>query len=215
MTPRRFLPPPRSLHGILLVALGTSWSINCKSHAPETAPPVAASEAPPGPAPNTRADSGETLAATSDEPDRQCEATIDAPIDRVRALITDYDRYATNLPKFGRSRVLKRTAREADVYLQIPVLHGAANLWAVARFTGPIVSSDDERVEGNYLGQGNVAAFHCLWAYARVDDKHTHLRFAVLMLPRFPLPHSVIDSELNDACRDAINGIKVHAEANH
>jgi len=184
------------------------------SHAPETPPTVAASEAPPGPAPRPPTDPDETLAATSDERDRECEATIDAPVDRVRALVIDYEHYATNLPKFGRSRVLKRTPREADVYLQIPVLHGAANLWAVARFTGPMVSNDNERVEGKYLDQGNVSAFHCLWTYARVDDKHTHLKFAVLMLPKFPLPHSVIEKELTDACRDAVNAVKEHAEAN-
>jgi ribosome-associated toxin RatA of RatAB toxin-antitoxin module len=203
------------LHGVLLVALGLSWSLDCKSHEPETAPPVTPSGTETGQESDTSRDSAETLAADSDEPDRQCEATIEAPIDRIRALVTDYDHYATNLPKFGRSKVLKRIARGAEVYLQVPLLHGAAHLWAVARFDGPIVSNDGERVEGNYTGQGNVSAFHCLWTYARVDDTHTQLHFSVLLLPKFPLPHSIIEKELNDACHDAVNAVKEHAEANH
>jgi hypothetical protein len=158
--------------------------------------------------------SAETLAASSDEQDRECERTIDAPIDRVRSLITAYDQYATNLPKFGKSKVLKRFPGGADVYLQVPVLHGVANLWAVAHFTGPHVSSEGERVEGNYSGQGNVSAFHCLWTYARIDDTHTRLHLALLLLPKFPLPHSVIEKELTDACKDAVVELKAHAETN-
>jgi hypothetical protein len=201
-------------HAALLVAFGTTWSVQCKSHEPQTLPPVVASPTEPSPTSNAPESSVEELAASSEEHDRECEVTIAAPIDRVRSIVTDYEHYATNLPKFGRSKVLKRTAGAADVYLQIPVLHGAANLWAVVRFAGPLVSSEGERVEGTYTGQGNVSAFHCLWTYARVDDTHTRLHLGLLLLPKLPLPHSVIESEHRDACKDAVNEVKSHAEAN-
>jgi hypothetical protein len=200
------------LPGALSLALTTSWSASCKGHEPEAASSVTSSELQtPGSSP-TASGSTETSAG-SNERDRQCELTIEAPLQLIRAVVTDYDRYATTLPRFGRSKVLKRTAGTADVYLQVPILHGAGHLWAVARFVGPIVDSDGERVEGTYLGQGNVSAFHCLWAYSRIDETHTRMHLGLLLLPKIPLPESVIDSELRGACRDALDGVRAHTEA--
>jgi hypothetical protein len=155
----------------------------------------------------------EEAPSESEERDRECEATVNAPVGIVERALTDYDRYATVLPNFGRSRVLKRTADSADVYLQVPILKGAAHLWGVVRFVGPAVRPDGARIEGNYLRQGNVSAFHCLWSYRRVDDTHTALHLALLVLPKIPLPESVIESELTSACRDAVQGVKSFVEA--
>jgi hypothetical protein len=149
----------------------------------------------------------------TDEPDRECGATINAPIEVIRRALTSYDDYATILPKFGRSRVLRRTAGSADVYLQVPILRGVANLWGVVRFVGPTVHPHGERIEGRYLHEGNVSAFHCLWTYRRLNDKQTELHLGLLVLPPIPLPESVIESELSSGCRDAIQGVKSYAEA--
>jgi hypothetical protein len=116
------------------------------------------------------------------------------------------------MPKFGRSRVIKRGADGADVYLQVPVLHGAGQMWAMVRFAGPVPMGNGERIEGTYLHEGNVSTFHCVWTYSRIDDAHTLLHLGILLLPKIPLPQSIIDKELNDACRDAIQGVKLHAE---
>jgi hypothetical protein len=156
---------------------------------------------------------GDAGAGASETRDSTCEATISAPIDSVRRLLVDYADYATTLPNFGRSRVLRRTPEGTDVYLQVPILRGAANLWGVVRFVGPKSAADGELIEGKYLREGNVSAFHCLWRYRAVDASHTAVKLDLLLLPPFPLPESMIRSELDSACRDAVEGVKVHAEA--
>jgi hypothetical protein len=198
-------------HGVVVVALLTSrWSCN-PTVAPVAAPaPVTPSASSPVAIASPTA--SEEAIESSDQRDHECEAAIEASLDRVRALVTDYDHYATIMPKFGRSRVIKRGAEGADVYLQVPVLHGAGHLWAMVRFTGPTPTGAGERIEGTYLHEGNVSAFHCAWTLSRIDDTHTLLHLALLLLPKIPLPQSIIDKELNDACRDALGGIKSHAE---
>jgi hypothetical protein len=197
--------------GVILFAAGTGrWACGSSAAPLATPPPVvpSANVQPTVAAPSPTGEAPES----SDQRDRECETTIDAPLDRVRALVTDYDRYATIMPKFGRSRVIKKGADGADVYLQVPVLHGAGHLWAIVRFLGPVPAAGGERIEGTYLNEGNVSNFHCVWTYSSIDDAHTRLHLGLLLLPKIPLPQSIIDKELNDACHDALGGIKSHAE---
>jgi Polyketide cyclase / dehydrase and lipid transport len=197
---------------IWIAALGW-WPIGCAGRESKSVPsPAPSPSATARPSP-TESHPAQQEPESPEEPDRECGASVNAPIAVVRRTLTDYEHYSTILPNFGRSRVLKRTADSADVYLQVPILRGAANLWGVVRFVGPTVRAEGERIEGNYLHQGNVAAFHCVWTYHRVDDARTDLHLGLLLLPPFPLPESAIDSELNSACRDAIQGVKSHTEA--
>ena len=58
---------------------------------------------------------------------------VDAPLSDVRRIVTDYAHYQDFMPGFQRSRILARGPSGTDVYLQAPILHGAATLWAVVR----------------------------------------------------------------------------------
>jgi hypothetical protein len=190
---------------------GVPCAIGCARH--ESPPkPLAAPSAPPSASQAEPAPVDEWASETK-ERDRECTTTVNAPIDLVRRALTDYERYATMLPNFGRSHVLRRTADSADVYLQVPILRGAANLWGVVRFVGPVVRADAEQIEGNFQHEGNVSAFHCLWTYRKTDEARTELHLGLLVLPKIPLPESVIESELTSACRDAVQGVKSYVEA--
>jgi hypothetical protein len=192
------------------IALG-AWAIGC---GPRGRPSPSPSKAPPSAAPAASSPAPQTEEPSDgDERDRECELTVRAPARAVERALVDYERYATMLPNFGRSRVLRRTADSAEVYLQVPILRGAANLWGVVRFVGPVAGPDAARIEGRYMRQGNVSAFHCLWRYRPVDETNTMLHLALLVLPQVPLPESVIESELTGACRDAVQGVKVYVEA--
>src|SRR5450432_3187244 len=65
-------------------------------------------------------------------------ASVNAPLSTVTAIITDYAHYQDNVPGFSRSRIVARGPEGTDVYLQAPLLHGAATLWGVVRFSPPI-----------------------------------------------------------------------------
>jgi hypothetical protein len=206
------LPPYERCRRWIFVAAIVSGAVGCAGRESKPAPPATAQRSGPPAVSSGEAGAVETV-SDSEERDRECGATVQAPIDVTRRALTNYEHYATILPRFGRSRVLKRTQDSADVYLQVPILRGAAHLWGVVRFVGPTLRPDGERIEGNYLHEGNVSAFHCLWTYRPVDEAHTELHLGLLLLPKIPLPESVIDSELNDACKDAVQGVKSYVEA--
>jgi hypothetical protein len=188
-----------------------SITLSLEAGCARRAPPSGAATAPP----EAPAKDAGTLAPENAEEqrDRTCTANVEAPLADVRRILVDYEHYASTLPRFGKSRVLRRSAGQADVYLQVPILKGAGNLWAVARFVGPTSKGNAETIEGKYLGEGNVSTFHCLWTYRSLDERRTSVELGLLLLPQFPLPESIVDDELDSACRDALEGVKAHAEA--
>ena len=51
---------------------------------------------------------------------------VDAPEDLVRSVVLDYKNYASFMSRFEKSRVVGRSGDKTDVYLQVPILKGAA-----------------------------------------------------------------------------------------
>lgn len=138
---------------------------------------------------------------------------IDAPVAVVRRLITDYGHYQDVLPGFQKSRVLGQTGAGTDVYLQVPILHGAATFWAVTRFTAPARDGNGERIEGKKNGPSNLDEFLATWRIYPVDDGHTVLKLELLLIPRLPLPDSFITAQLAESADDAVRACRDRAEA--
>jgi ribosome-associated toxin RatA of RatAB toxin-antitoxin module len=137
---------------------------------------------------------------------------VDAPVSVVRRLITDYAHYQDVLPGFQKSRVLGQSAQGTDVYLQVPILHGAATLWAVTRFTAPTREGNGERIEGKKNGPANLDDLRATWHFYAVDDDHTILKLELLLVPRLPLPASLITSQLAESAEDAVRACRDRAE---
>jgi ribosome-associated toxin RatA of RatAB toxin-antitoxin module len=138
---------------------------------------------------------------------------VDAPVSVVRRLVTDYAHYQDVLPGFQKSRVLAQTAAGTDVYLQVPILHGAATLWAVTRFTAPTREGNGERIEGKKNGPANLDDLRATWHFYPIDDDHTILKLELLLVPRLPLPDSLITSQLAESADDAVRACRDRAEA--
>jgi ribosome-associated toxin RatA of RatAB toxin-antitoxin module len=138
---------------------------------------------------------------------------IDAPFAVVRRLITDFAHYQDVLPGFQKSRVLGQSAAGTDVYLQVPILHGAATLWAVTRFTAPVREGNGERIDGKRNGPANLDDLRATWHIYPVDDDHTVLKLELLLVPRLPLPDSFITSQLAESADDAVRACRDRAEA--
>src|SRR4051812_3233516 len=79
-----------------------------------------------------------------------------AGIATVRQTVTDYGHYADFMPRFQKSKIVGKNGPDTDVYLQVAILHGAANVWAVTRFAPPTPEGAGERIKGRLHGQGNV-----------------------------------------------------------
>lgn len=139
---------------------------------------------------------------------------VNAPISVVRQVVTDYGHYADFMPRFQKSRVVGKTQGVTDVYLQVPILHGAATVWAVTRFSPAAKEGGGERIEGRMADQGNVDDMRAIWHLTPIDETHTLLKIEILIVPKLPLPGSVVTPELEFASDQAVSAARDRAEAN-
>jgi ribosome-associated toxin RatA of RatAB toxin-antitoxin module len=139
--------------------------------------------------------------------------SVDAPLATVRKHVTDYGQYAAFMPRFEKSKVVAKKDGTTDVYLQVPILNGAATVWALTRFKPPQrEGSAGERIEGKMI-EGNVNDLRAVWHLRAVDDTHTVLKVEILIVPKLPLPGNVVTPELAFAADQAVTGMRDRAEA--
>ena len=142
----------------------------------------------------------------------RAEIFINAPVSAVRAAVTDYNNYAKIVPKFQKAKVLKRNGAWADVYLMIPIMKGAANVWTVQRFAPPAPQGKFETVAGTSI-QGNVDALNTRWSYRAVDAQHSILVAEIYVEPKLPVPAATITKEAQKAAAEAVVSVRAHAES--
>lgn len=132
---------------------------------------------------------------------------IDAPIAAVRREVLSFSRYKDLAPgKFDTSQIVGKSGDSYDVFLQVPVLHGALKLWDVIRFAPPrTVVPGLEVIDGTFV-RGNVQTMHIVWTLRAVTAKTTLLKCDLLLLPNFPAPDFLLDEVLRDAAGDAVDG---------
>ncbi len=140
---------------------------------------------------------------------------VDAPIARVRKTVQDYGKYATFMPRFKKSRVIAKKDGKTDVYLELPILNGAATVWSQIRFEPPAKEGKDgdkgERIDGKMI-DGNVDDMRTVFHLRAVDDTHTLLKCEILVVPKLPLPGSVVTPELQYAADSAAKSLRERSE---
>lgn len=138
---------------------------------------------------------------------------VNAPLAEVRKIVQDFGHYADFMPRFKKSRIVGRNGMDTDVYLQVEILHGAATIWAVTRFTPPVSQGSCEVIQGKMEHQGNVDDLRSVWHLCSVDDTHTILKLELLIVPKVPVPGSVVTGELEYAADKAVSSARNRAEA--
>lgn len=137
---------------------------------------------------------------------------VRAPAAKVRAAVLDYAANPTIMPQFQKAKVLERKPGSARVYLMLPILKGAANIWTVQQFVGPTVDGDRETIVGRSL-QGNVDALDTRWSIRAVGPASCVLTADIHVEPRLPMPPSTIENEAQKAAAQAVLSVRAHAEA--
>lgn len=140
------------------------------------------------------------------------EIFVDAPIAKVKAAVLDYGNYSAIMPRFEKSKLLKQNGQAAQVYLQVPILHGAAVIWAIENFAAPAADGAGEKVIGT-MQKGNVTDFRATWRYRAVDDQHSVVSADIYIEPNLDVPEDLLTSQVEDACGDGVRGVKQRAEA--
>lgn len=136
---------------------------------------------------------------------------VKARTSEVAGLITDYSRYDQFISKFEKVRVVGRTAQTVDVYLQVPILKGAAKIWAVVRF-GQIQTVGNEQVLEGHMVKGNVERLDAKWRITAVDGENSDLRLEMLIVPKLPVPGSLVTGEVAYAADEAVCDVRKAAE---
>lgn len=136
---------------------------------------------------------------------------VHAPAATVRRVVLDYGHYARFIPRFKRSHVLRHSHGRTDVYLQVPILRGAAKIWAVVRFKPPTKTRHGEVIEAHMI-KGNVQRLDASWTIQRIDAEHTRLDLELLIVPKLPVPGSLVTGEVAYAADTAVTGSRDRAE---
>jgi ribosome-associated toxin RatA of RatAB toxin-antitoxin module len=136
---------------------------------------------------------------------------VDAPAEVVRSVVQDYKNYASFMSRFEKSQIVGRSGDKTDVYLQVPILKGAAKVWAVVRFE-PIKQVDGGEIVVGHMIKGNVKRLDATWRLKKLDDSTTQVALELLIVPDMPVPDSLVVPEVRFAAAKAVEGSRDEAE---
>lgn len=137
---------------------------------------------------------------------------VNAPIAEVRKVVTNYGSYQKFLKPFDQSKILSKRKGVSEIYLQVPILHGAMRIWTVADMSAPTKKGNEEVISGRYK-RGNVADFRATWRLRAVDADNTILKLDIFLDPNMPVPASLVTKQLRLAAEKAVTGVKDRAQA--
>jgi hypothetical protein len=137
---------------------------------------------------------------------------VAAPIEVVRDVITDFGRYPQHISKFEKAKVVGKSGKNTDVYMQVRVLNGLGKVWAVVRFEPPKTLPNGEATMVGRMVKGNVDRFDASVRLTKIDAENTQLNLELLLLPTIPLPGSLITGELMYAADQAATGLRNWSE---
>jgi len=136
---------------------------------------------------------------------------VAANADQISVIVSDFGNYAKISDKFDKSRVVGHPGANTDVYLQVPILKGAAKIWAVVRFE-PIRSANGVQVLTGHLVKGNVERLDATWKIRSIGEKQSRVQLELLIVPKLPVPGSIVTGEVAYAADKAVTGVRDQAE---
>jgi hypothetical protein len=143
----------------------------------------------------------------------RARATVEiaAPIEAVRAVVLDLERYPELTPIYSRARVFGTTARGGrDVYLELNEM-GGGHLWVRAEISRPKVADGVETYDARLI-TGNVDAFRARWQLEGLGRERTRLTLESFVEPALGLPARVVNRGNMDGARETVLALKRRAE---
>lgn len=139
-------------------------------------------------------------------------SVVDAPVDAVMRVVTDYANYASFMPNFERSRVLSRRGQNALVYIQASALEGSYTAWAQMRIYARRPRGETQIIEGR-MTDGNLEQFIARWEVTPLDEHRTEVKFRLLFVPDLPFPDSIVTGENVRAARRTLQNLQRRLDA--
>lgn len=138
-------------------------------------------------------------------------ALVQAPQGVVRSVVMDYGRYEDFITRFKAAKIVGKSGDKTDVYLQVPIMKGAVNVWAVVRFDPPKVVGNDVVITSKMV-KGNVKRLDANWRIKQIDERSSHLALELTIVPDIPVPDSLVMPEVRYAAAKAVSGTRDEAE---
>lgn len=137
---------------------------------------------------------------------------IEAPIDAVRAVVLDLERYADFMPRCSRSRVFGTTARGGhDVYLELDELGGAIHLWVRLEISRRAIADGIEAYDARLI-TGNVDSFRASWRLEDLGQARTLLTFESYVDPGLPRHPELVNRGNMEGAKESVLALKRRAE---
>ena len=133
------------------------------------------------------------------------------PVAVVRSVVLDYKNYPSFISRFEKARVVGRSGDKTDVYLQVPILKGAAKVWAIVRFE-PVAQVNGGEVIVGHMIKGNVKRLDATWRLRKIDEASTRVALELLIVPDMPVPGSLVVPEVRFAAAKAVEGSRDESE---
>ena len=137
---------------------------------------------------------------------------VDAPIDKVRATLLDFEKYPEFMPEFSRSRILNRLPDGGkQVYQEMSILGGTIRIWANVKI--PQAKNDDGvETHATEFVEGNVKDYQATWRLRAVDESHTELTAELYLIPKLFVPTSWINGKNVEGAAKAVQAMKRRVE---
>jgi ribosome-associated toxin RatA of RatAB toxin-antitoxin module len=139
---------------------------------------------------------------------------INASADAVRNVVMDFGSYARFIDRFQTSKVIAHHGATTDVYVQVPILKGAAKLWAIVRFEPAKHIGDTDIITGQLI-KGNIKRLDVCWHLRRLSPERTELSLELLIQPDLPVPDSLLVPELRFAAAKGVFGANAEVHKRH
>lgn len=160
----------------------------------------------------------DTKLPESDRPAGGARTVVSASPEVVKQIVLDFEHYAyyfdpdkgKNPSRKWASRVVGKSGDKTDVYLEVPILKGAAKIWAIIRFEPPKKVGDAEIVTGRLI-KGNVDKLSAKWRLRATAENATELQLEFLVVPKLPVPDSLLSDEARSAAAKAVTGMRGEA----
>jgi len=136
---------------------------------------------------------------------------VNAPIDKVRERVLAFGEYPEFMPYYTKCRVLGRTPRGREVFMEVAALHGAIKMWARIEVLKPVTVDGVETHDTRFL-QGNVRDLKAAWRLKKLAADKTELSLELFLLPKVPLPTSVINDANLESSADGVAALKRRIE---
>lgn len=137
----------------------------------------------------------------------RAEGIVDAPLDRVMAIVEDYGNYAAFLPHFKVSRVLSQRGASANVYMEVGILKGTVTIWAQLAIRAKRPEGDTRIIEAR-MTEGNITRMNARWEVTPVSPTQTRVMFQILIDPDLPVPSSLVTRQNVKASERTIGAVR-------